>query len=152
MIMKTKYKILSSLLTFPAWRNAKYQHRRGAYCPSPMLLFYIPPCRKTFPAWRNVISQHGRRKKCSGTNRVFSHSQKCNFPEESFVLSTFCNSVALRSLYSSVNARGVKLCIWRRQKPVIRYFCEDLATLSNANLSNLFKKKNSDDWEPPKCD
>ncbi len=88
----TKYKILSSILTFPAWRNAKYQHRRGAYCPSPMLLFYIPPCRKTFPAWRNVIYQNGRGKKCSGTNRVFSHSQNCNFPEESFVFSTFCNS------------------------------------------------------------
>ncbi len=57
-----------------------------------MLLFYIPPCRKTFPAWRNVIYEHGRGKKCSGTNRVFSHSQNCNFPEESFVLSTFCNS------------------------------------------------------------
>ncbi len=89
----TKYKISSHPLTFPAWRNGKYQHRRGAYCPSPMLLFYIPPCRKTFPAWRNVIYQHGRGKKCSGTNRVFSHSQNCNFPEERFVLSTFCNSV-----------------------------------------------------------
>jgi hypothetical protein len=93
MYKSTKYKILSSLLTFPAWRNAKYQHMQGAYCPSPMLLFYIPSCRKTCPAWRNVIYQHGRRKKCSVTNRVFSHSQKCNFPEESLVLSTFCHSV-----------------------------------------------------------
>ncbi len=94
--MFTKYKKLSNLLTFPAWRNVKYQHRRGAYCPWPMLLFYIPPCRKTFPAWRNVIYQHRRGKKCSGTNRVFSHSQNCNFPEESFVLSTFCSSVQTR--------------------------------------------------------
>ena len=94
-----KYKILSPLLTFPAWRNAKYQHMRGAYCPSPMLLFHIPPCRKTFPAWRNVIYQHGRWKKCSGTNRVFSCSQNCNFPEESFVLSTFCNSVVYMTPY-----------------------------------------------------
>ncbi len=93
MQVDTKYKTLSPLLTFPAWRNVKYQHRRGSCCPSPMLLFYIPRCRKTFPAWRNVIYQHGRGKKCSGTNRVFSHSQNCNFPEESFVLSTFCNSV-----------------------------------------------------------
>ena len=73
---------------------------RGAYCPSPMLLFYISPCRKTFPAWRNVIYQHGRGKKCSGTNRVFSHSQKCNFPDESFVLSTCCNSVERDLLHS----------------------------------------------------
>ncbi len=93
--LKSKYKILSLLLTFPARRNVKYQHRQGAYCPLPMLLIYIPPCRKTFPAWKNVIYQHGRGKKCSGTNRVFSHSQNCNFPEESFVLSTFCNSVGL---------------------------------------------------------
>jgi hypothetical protein len=57
-----------------------------------MLLFYIPPCQKTFPAWRNVKYQYGRGTKCSGTNRVFSHSQNCNFPEESFILSTFCNS------------------------------------------------------------
>ncbi len=72
MNMITKYKNLTSLLTFPAWRNAKYRHRRGAYCPSPMLLFYIPPCRKTFPAWRNVIYQHGRGKKCSGTTGSLS--------------------------------------------------------------------------------
>ncbi len=58
-----------------------------------MLLFYIPPCRKTFPAWRNVKYLHGRGTKCSRTYRVFSHSQNCNFPEESFILSTFCNSV-----------------------------------------------------------
>ncbi len=72
-----------------------------------MLLFYIPPCRKTFPAWRNVIYQHGRGNKCSGTNRVFSHSQNCNFPEEGFVLSTFCNSARIsswcaRSVHASV--------------------------------------------------
>ncbi len=95
-ILNTKYKTISPSLKFPAWRNVKYQQGRGAYCPSPMLLFYIPLCRKTFSAWRNVIYQHGRGKKCSGTNRVFSHSQNCNFPEESFILSTFCNSVRIR--------------------------------------------------------
>ncbi len=92
-IFNTKYRRLSPPLTFPAWRNVKYQHGCGAIYPSPMLLFYIPPCRKTFPAWRNVIYQYGWGKKFSATNRVFSHSQNCNFPEESFVLSTFCNSV-----------------------------------------------------------
>ncbi len=92
-LMNVKYKKWSPSLTFPAWRKVKYQHGWGAYCPLPMLLFYILPCRKTFPAWMNVIYQYGRGKKCSGTNRVFSHSQNCNFPEESFVLSTFCNSV-----------------------------------------------------------
>ncbi len=84
-------------MKFPALRNVKYQQGRGAYCPSPMLLFYIPLCRKTFPAWRNVIYQHGRGKLCSGTNSVFSHSQNCNFPDESFVLSTFSNSVGSES-------------------------------------------------------
>jgi hypothetical protein len=92
-IMNHKYKTLSPPLTFPAWRIVKYQHGRGTYCTSPMLLFYIPPCRKTFPAWRNVIYQYGQGTKCSGTTRVFSHYQNCNFPEESFILSTFCNSV-----------------------------------------------------------
>jgi hypothetical protein len=79
MKLYTKFKILSLPLTFPAWSNVKYQHGRGAYCPSPMLLFYNPPCRKTFPAWRNVIYQYGRGKKCSGTNRVFSHSHNAIF-------------------------------------------------------------------------
>ncbi len=90
--MFTKYNRLSLFLTFPALRNVEYQHVQGTYCPSPMLLFYIPPCRKTFPTWRNVKYQYGQRTKCSGTNRVFSHSQNCNFPEDSFILSTFCNS------------------------------------------------------------
>ncbi len=49
-LTNTKYKILTTPLTFPAWRNVKYQHGRGTKCSSPMLLFYIPPCRKTFPA------------------------------------------------------------------------------------------------------
>ncbi len=89
----TKYKILSPSLTFPARRHVKYQRGRGTCFPSPMLLFYIPPCWKTFPAWRNEKYQHGRGTKCSGTHRVFSHSQNCNFPEESFILSTFRNSV-----------------------------------------------------------
>ncbi len=31
----------------------------GTFCLSPMLTFYIPPCRKCFPAWRNVKYQHG---------------------------------------------------------------------------------------------
>ncbi len=78
--LNTKYKKLSSPLTYPAWRILKYQHGRGTYYTSPMLLFYIPPCRKTFPAWRNVIYPYGRGTKCSGTIRVFSHSQNCNFP------------------------------------------------------------------------
>ncbi len=95
MIQKdTKFKTLSPPLTFPAWRNVKYQHGRGTKCSLPMLLFYIPPCRKTFPAWRNVKYQYGRGTKCSGTNGVFSHSQNCNFQEEGFILSTFCNSVS----------------------------------------------------------
>ena len=98
-LMNTKYKILSPPLTFPAWRIVKYQHGRGRYCTSPMLLFYIPPCRKTFPAWRNVKYQHEGGTKCSRTNRVFSHSQNCNFPEESFFLSTFCHSASSIKIY-----------------------------------------------------
>jgi len=31
----------------------------GTSCPWPMLVFYIPPCRKTFTAWRNVKYQRG---------------------------------------------------------------------------------------------
>jgi hypothetical protein len=61
--------------------------------PSPMLVFYIPPCRKTFTAWRNVKCQHRRGTKCSRTNRVLFYSQNCNFPEESFILISFCCSV-----------------------------------------------------------
>jgi hypothetical protein len=26
----------------------------GTFCPSPMLVFNIPPCWKRLPAWRNV--------------------------------------------------------------------------------------------------
>jgi hypothetical protein len=26
----------------------------GTFCPLPLLVFYISPCRKTYPAWRNV--------------------------------------------------------------------------------------------------
>jgi hypothetical protein len=31
----------------------------GTSCPWPMLVFYIPLCRKTFTAWRNVKYQRG---------------------------------------------------------------------------------------------
>jgi hypothetical protein len=65
----------------------------GISCPWPILVFYIPPCRKTFTAWRNVKCQHGRATKCSRTNRGLYHSQNCNFPEERFILISFCHSV-----------------------------------------------------------
>ncbi len=35
--------------------------------------------------------------------QVFSHSQNCNFPKESFILSTFCNSVKPKNGSSSVD-------------------------------------------------
>jgi hypothetical protein len=47
----------------------------------------------TIPAWRNVKYQHGRGTKCSGINRGLFHSQNCNFPEESFILIIFYDSV-----------------------------------------------------------
>ena len=50
-----------------------------------MQVFYIPPCWKTFTAWRNVWAWD----KCFLTNRGIFHSQKCNFPEESFILISF---------------------------------------------------------------
>ena len=67
----------------------------GTSCPWPILVFYIPPCRKTFTAWRNVKCQHGRATKCSRTNRGLYHSQNCNFPEERFILISFCHSAGL---------------------------------------------------------
>jgi hypothetical protein len=62
--------------------------------PRPCWLFCIPPFRKTFTAWRNVKCQHGRETKCSHTNRGLFHSQNCHFPEESFILISFCYSLA----------------------------------------------------------
>jgi hypothetical protein len=73
-----------------------------------MLLFYIPPRRKTFPAKRNVIYQYGGGTKCSSTNRVFYHSRTCNFPEESFIWSTFCNSVGRSAWLVSVTTNVTK--------------------------------------------
>jgi hypothetical protein len=49
--------------------------------------------RKIFPAWKNVKYQYGQGAKCSSTNMGFFHSQACTFPEESFILSSSCNSV-----------------------------------------------------------
>jgi hypothetical protein len=60
--------------------------RAGIFFPSPMMAFYIPPCRKCLPAWRNVKYQHERRTICSLANRGLFHSQNCNFPEESFII------------------------------------------------------------------
>jgi hypothetical protein len=54
----------------------------GTLCPSPMLAFYIPPCRKCLLSWKNVKYQHGRGTRCSHTNKGLFHSQNCNFPEE----------------------------------------------------------------------
>jgi hypothetical protein len=48
--------------------------------------------RKIFPAWKNVKYQYGQGAKCSGTNTEVFHSQACTFPEESFILSSPCNS------------------------------------------------------------
>ncbi len=49
--------------------------------------------RKIFPAWKNVKYQYGQGAKCFGTNRGIFHSQACTFPQESFILSSSCNSV-----------------------------------------------------------
>ena len=72
----------------------------GTSCPWPILVFYIPPCRKTFTAWRNVKYLRGRGKECSRTNRSLFLSQNCNFPEESFILISFCYSVGCEYTYS----------------------------------------------------
>ncbi len=45
-------------------------------------------CR--LPAWMNIKYQHGGGTKCSGTNSWFFRSQNGNFPEESFILISFC--------------------------------------------------------------
>ncbi len=49
--------------------------------------------RKIFPAWKNVKYQYGQGAKCFGTNRGIFHSQACTFSDESFILSSSCNSV-----------------------------------------------------------
>jgi hypothetical protein len=46
----------------------------------------------TFPAWRNV-KYHGRGRKFSATDSGLFRSQNCNFPEECFILISFCYSV-----------------------------------------------------------
>jgi hypothetical protein len=44
-----------------AWKEKKEFENppvvTGTFCPSPILAFYIPPCRKTFPEWRNVTNR-----------------------------------------------------------------------------------------------
>ncbi len=65
----------------------------GTFCPSPMLAFYIPPCRKCPPAWRNVKYQYGPGARCSRTNRGLFPSQKCSFPEKSFIIYILCPSI-----------------------------------------------------------
>jgi hypothetical protein len=60
-----------------------------------MLVFYIPLCWKTFMSLLNVKCQHGQGTKCSSINKGLFISQYCNFPDESFTLISFCNSVIL---------------------------------------------------------
>ena len=67
--------------------------------------------RKIFPAWKNVKYQYGQGAKCSGTNTGVFHSQACTFPEESFILSSPCNSV-----YKS---NGYEKCTQRSSKPYL---------------------------------
>ncbi len=67
----------------------------GTSCPSPMLVFYIPSCQKTFTAWRGKMLAWARDKMFPHQQGLF-HSQNCNFPEESFILISFCYSVAWR--------------------------------------------------------
>ncbi len=52
--------------------------------------------RKIFPAYKNVKYQYGQGAKCSSTNTGVFHSQACTFPEESFILSSPCNSECFR--------------------------------------------------------
>jgi hypothetical protein len=68
------------------WKDAELGMEKprvgaGTFCLSPMLAFYIPPCRECFPAWRNVKYQHGREARCSRTNTGLFHPQICIFPE-----------------------------------------------------------------------
>ncbi len=92
----------------------------GTSCPWPMLVFYIPPCRKTFTEWRNAKYQRGRGKKCSCTNRGLFLSQNCNFPEESFILISFCYSVE-----SAVIARQLWNSCYLLARFVKRFYVKD---------------------------
>ncbi len=56
-----------------------------------MLVFYIPPCRKTFLAWA--------RDKIFRNQRGLFHFQNSYFPEESFILFSFCYSVLSTFLF-----------------------------------------------------
>ncbi len=54
--------------------NEKAPVGAGSFCPSPMLVFYIPPCRKCLPKWRNVNTMMGEGQKVPVTTGGFSHS------------------------------------------------------------------------------
>jgi hypothetical protein len=56
----------------------------------------------------------GQGAKCSGTNRGLFHSQACTFPEESFILSSSCNSV------------GIKHSRKEPSRQVVNYYSEHL--------------------------
>jgi hypothetical protein len=73
------------------------QGRIELTCLGVLIVSYRSP-PLTYPAWRNVHVkyQHGRGTECSGTNRILFHSQNCNFPEESFILISFCYIVGRR--------------------------------------------------------
>ncbi len=63
--------------------------------------------RNIFPAWKNVKYQYGQGAKCSSTNTEVFHSQACTFPEESFILSSPCNSacyIGWRNWFLSIDS------------------------------------------------
>jgi hypothetical protein len=58
----------------------------GTFCPSPMLAFYIPQCRKCLPAWQTVKYSLGEGPDVPAPTGGFSIPRTAIFPEESFVV------------------------------------------------------------------
>ncbi len=56
----------------------------------------------------------GKRKKVPAPTGGFFHSKNCNFPEESFILSSFCNSVKTIQEYNT-GKHNPRIQLWEKQ-------------------------------------
>ncbi len=74
------------ILSYPETMATLHESSKYEILSHPLTLLHagnisdMKECK--IPAWA--------RNKCSGTNRGLFHSQNCNFPEEGFILLSFC--------------------------------------------------------------
>jgi hypothetical protein len=65
------------------------------FCPSPILVFYIPSCWKCLPAWRKAKYQNGRGTKCplSNVHAIILDSSMPEMSEEGLIFYILCSII-----------------------------------------------------------